>query len=373
MKNEKNLPSGNAGQETRYVVNPHLRIVYVSDDEITVKHSGRSPNSRAIRDDGGTKLLGTILRNLITPKTVEEMISVAEISEAKRQDLLDLIAYLEGEQILISPERDVVDVYLRSVLGGRQPLKTSRVAVVGNGHLGSRVAEQLVRLGVGGIELLDDRKITRPEVDVRYFALPAALIVEGSYFSENLAKHLISVGGAEVGFTIGSNMDKDALRRICSIVDCVVFASEHPGSVAFHVMNEVALELGKPWFAVSMDGSEATIGPMFVPGQSACYNEYEVQIEASCFGVKDEFLTYREAMSRGDLGSEHLSLPSYSDIAAGMTATALVRFLIGGKAFLMGRSIRYDFERLSVDTEEVLRLPRCPACAPLRPYRHSYL
>lgn len=375
MKNEQAVPSQTSGLEleAKYMVNPHLRIVYVSDDEVMVKHSARSPTSRSIRDEGGTKILGTILRALPHPKSVAELLSAGLVAEEKQNDLLELISYLESEQVLVEQGRDIIDIYLRSILNGNKPLHDQRVAVVGNGPLGSRIAEQLVLLGVGNLELMDDRTVLNQEVDARYFCLPPCLVSNGSAYAENLSKHLSTLGRVEVGVTLASSRNKDALRRICSSVNCVVFASEHPGSVAFHVMNEVALELGTPWLAVTLDGSEATIGPMFIPGQSACFNEYEIQVEASCWGVKDEFLTYREAMARGDLGAEHLSLPSYSAIAAGMAATALVRYLIGGKSFLMGRSIRYDFERLSVDTEEVLRLPRCPACAPMRPYRHSYL
>jgi bacteriocin biosynthesis cyclodehydratase domain-containing protein len=373
MKSAIPVPLAIGVHEIRYTVNPHLRIVYISDDEVKVKHSARSPTSRSIRDDGGTKILGTILRSMVTAKSANELVQAGVVGESKRADLLELISYLESEKVLIRHGEDIVEVYMRSVLGGVQPLRDVKVGVVGNGHLGSRIAEQLVRLGVRKLELMDDRCVTSAGVDSRYFSLPIELLAQGSRYAENLATHLRKLGATEVGVSLEASGNKEALRRVCAAADCVVFASEHPGAVAFHAMNEVALDLGKSWLAVTLDGSEATIGPMFIPGQSACYNEYEIQAEASCWGVKDEFLTYREAMSRGDLGSEHLSLPSYSDIAAGLAATALLRYLIGGKAFLMGRSIRYDFERLSVDTEEVLRLPRCPACAPYRPYRHSYL
>jgi hypothetical protein len=90
-------------------------------------------------------------------------------------------------------------------------------------------------------------------------------------------------------------------------------------------------------------------------------------------GVKDEYLTYKEALDDPSLGFEHLTFPAYIEVAAGMAAIAAARYLVTGKSFLVGRSLRFDFERLSVDTEEILRLPRCPACAPYRPYRHAYL
>jgi bacteriocin biosynthesis cyclodehydratase domain-containing protein len=357
--------------EDRFVVNPHLRIVYVSDDEIAVRHSGRSPTSRAICDEGGTKSIGKLLRSLKTPQSIEEI--SAGHADINEEQLRALISYLLDEQVLIKEGRDVIEVYLQSVLRGRQPLSALRVAVIGSGHLGSRIAQQMAQLGIGHLVLMDDRTVADAEIDARYFSLPRQSVTTGALYAEIVAGYLRKNSTAEVAVEFSSSRNRDALRRVLANVDCSVFASEHPGESAFHVMNEIALELRAPWMAVSLDGSEATIGPMFIPGESVCYNEYVVQAEAACYGVKDEFLTYREAMTRGDLGSQHLTLPSYSDIAAGMAATTLVRYLIGGKAFLMGRTIRYDFERLSVDTEEVLRLPRCPACAPGRSYRHIYL
>jgi bacteriocin biosynthesis cyclodehydratase domain-containing protein len=122
------------------------------------------------------------------------------------------------------------------------------------------------------------------------------------------------------------------------------------------------------------DGSEALVGPLYVPGETCCYNEFEIQHEATLVGMKDNYLLYKEALSEGRLDGSHLALPPYLNAAAALAATGVLRFLLSGKSFLVGRCTRLDFERMSVDYEEVMRLPRCPACSPRRPgHRHLFM
>ncbi|HEV7570493.1 MAG TPA: hypothetical protein VGQ21_03250 [Thermoanaerobaculia bacterium] len=55
-------------------------------------------------------------------------------------------------------------------------------------------------------------------------------------------------------------------------------------------------------------------------------------------------------MDDPSLGFEHLTFPAYLEVAAGMAAVAAARYLISGKSFLVGRSLRFDFDRLAAST-----------------------
>ena len=360
-------------QTVRYGLNPHLRIVFTSNDEILVKHSGRSPISRIIRDDGRTKLLGAVLRNIKEHGNLEALIAARAVPADKRNEAEDLIAYLVQEQVLVPAGQDVIQVFLNSILGGTQPVANAIVGLVGAGYLGSRVAEELARLAIGELHLLDERRVQKSAIDRRFFRISPERIEDDRPFADVVAEHLKTVGPTRVSLHRELRRDRAALRDLFSRCQLVILASESLDSSLLHTVNEVALETGKPWLCLHADGSEAFIGPLFIPMESACYNEYQVQHEATCVGVKDEYLTYKEALDDPSLGFEHLTFPAYLEIAAGMAAVATARYLVTGKSFLVGRSLRFDFDRLSVDTEEILRLPRCPACAPYRPYRHAYL
>lgn len=359
--------------EAQYRVNPRLRVIFTSDDEILIKHGARSPTSRIVRDDGRTRLLGTVLRGLQSHGSLAALLERRLIPADQQQSASELIEYLHQEQVLQRAGEDVVQTYLSSVVRAPSRLTDARVVQVGAGYLGSRIAEELVRLQIGELTLLDDRSMQSAELDRRFFQLPPRLVQTGRSYVGSVVEHLQQGGDTRVLGQHVSVLDKDALRAALASAHLVVVAAESMSLRLMHTVNEVALELRKPWLAVQMDGSEAFVGPLFVPGESACYNEFQLQHEASSGAVKDEYLTYKEALNSPELRFEHLSLPPFVQTACGFAATAVMRFLSTGKCFLLGRCLRIDFERLSVDTEEVLRLPRCPACSPYKPYRHTYL
>lgn len=360
-------------QAVRYAVNPHLRIVFTSNDEILVKHSGRSPISRIIRDDGRTKLLGAVLRNIKEHGNLDNLLAGGAVPIEKKAEAEELMAYLIQEQVLVPAGQDIIEVFLDSILGGSQPVSQAVVGLVGAGYLGSRVAEELARLPVGELHLLDERTVRQSAIDRRFFRVAPERVEDDRPFADVVAAHLQTVGPTRVTRHLEARRDRPALRELFSQCQLVIVASESLDSSLMHTVNEIALETGKPWLCLHIDGSEAFIGPLFLPMESACYNEYQLQHEATTVGVKDEYLTYKEALDDPSLGFEHLTFPAYLEVAAGMAAVATSRYLVTGQSFLVGRSLRFDFERLSVDTEEILRLPRCPACAPYRPYRHAYL
>jgi hypothetical protein len=55
-------------------------------------------------------------------------------------------------------------------------------------------------------------------------------------------------------------------------------------------------------------------------------------------------------------------LPVYAEIVAGYATLAVVHFLVRGASFALGRVLTLDFDRMLIDVEDVLKLPRCPVC-----------
>ena len=116
------------------------------------------------------------------------------------------------------------------------------------------------------------------------------------------------------------------------------------------------------------------IGPIYVPGDTACYNEFEIQNEA-CIARQDDYHVYKDSLAPTDEPRvTDPVLPPFLAIASGWATAAALPFMTGGKSFLLERAVHVDFERAEIDYQDVLRLPRCPACAPARPaYRHTFL
>jgi hypothetical protein len=124
MSNKANGPpqDGNG----HFARNPYLRIIHCGDDEVVVKHGSRSRFTRVIRDDGRSKLLGRILRNVSAPTNLTELRDSKVISEAELDQSAQLVNYLQQEGVLVEPSKDLVRVYLDTILGGGAALSSLR-------------------------------------------------------------------------------------------------------------------------------------------------------------------------------------------------------------------------------------------------------
>jgi thiazole/oxazole-forming peptide maturase SagC family component len=160
---------------------------------------------------------------------------------------------------------------------------------------------------------------------------------------------------------------------LCERSTFVVLAMETYSPAVLHALNESAIAHRTTWISAFFDGSEAVIGPTYVPGETCCYHEFETQSQAS-LRYKAEHLVFKEFLRDAADDTEPLVLPPYASIVAGLTATSVLHSLLRGTTFTTGRAMRINFETLSIDLQDVLRLPRCPACGGARPtYRNLFL
>lgn len=358
--------------DRRLMVNPYMRVTICGGNEVMIKHGSRSRFSQVVRDDGRTKLLGRMLKALNEPSTIRELQQREVFRPDEQPEASRLLSYLVDQQILISPEAYLPHVYLsmRYGAGGTSKLENKTVGILGCGALGSRIAHELGTFRLGGYALLDDRAAQPTD---RWFmgTAPERAAIAGA---EMVRADLERPGGAPVSVVAGAVHDPAALAELFGRVDFVVAAIEGFSPSTLHAVNRAAIAAQKPWISAYLDGSEGVVGPLYVPGETLCYSEFEIQNEAAT-GLRDDFLTHKEALlnANGDCGST-LTLSPFVSVVSGWAATAALSFLGSGQCFLVGRSLRLDFERFSVDYQELLKLPRCPACAGLRSdYRHTFL
>lgn len=357
----------------QWVLNPYLSVIVCGDDELLVKHGSRSIFSKTIQDEGRSKLLGRTVRYFKTPSSLLQFREKSEFTDVEMESVSTLMEYLVREDVLVDPATDTSQIYIDAFLGRSGALDKVAVGIIGCAYLGSRIAIELSQLDIGRMVLVDDRICPRDAVASGLHRAPMPTTA-GRPFVQSLAEHLTRLGYPRIEAHESSSTDVEAIRKLAATTDVLIVALESSSPAAFHKINEVMLEENKPWLAVCFDGSEALIGPVFVPGETCCYNEFEIQHEAATGALRGEVLLYREALDDEAAKSPaHLIFSPYAAIASGFAVIGLVRFLVTGKTFLVGRCIRVDFERLSVDSENILRLPRCPACHASRPYRHLFL
>lgn len=356
------------------VLNPHLRIVQCGNDELLVKHGFRSRFSTLLRDDGRTGLLAVVLRAFREPSTLADLECSGTVPESRRTDASSLVEQLVSQQVLIQPTDYLPQVYLSMRFGaaGVAALEPSAVGLVGCGHLGSRIARELAGVRVDRMILLDDR-VARRE-DAAYFDCANRLAKPGTAFVEVTTHSLNEIGYTSASSVLGPMHDDAGLASVFDQCGFVLVALERFSPSVLHAANRAAIAAGRPWMSVYFDGSEAVIGPLYVPGDTACYNEFEIQNEA-CIARQDDYHVYKESLTPPDDSRvPDPVLPPFLAVAGGWAAAAAIPFLAGRKSFLLERAVHVDFERAAIDIQNVLRLPRCPACAPARPgHRHTFL
>lgn len=363
--------------DERVVINPHAHVIHCGDDELLVKHGSRSLYSEVIVDEKRTRLIGKVVRELAQPGSVNELVARNAIDGSEAEMAMELVDYLRDRGVLVDPAADIAHVYLDTMLGDPGPasarVRETSLGLVGAGPLGARIARTFAHLHPKKIVALDDRAVSDRQGLSGYLDLAPNAVRAGSRFAECLVDHFSSDGYKELTRIAGDATDGAALGGLFEQTDFVVAAWESPSPNLFHAVNEAAIATETPWLAVFLDGSVATVGPLFVPGETGCYYEFEIETESAVL-MKDEYMLYKEHLRETTAGDLALALPPYLDVAAGFAATAALRFLATGASFATNRALRVDFERLAVDYQEVLRFPRCPACAAQRPsYRHLFL
>lgn len=358
-----------------YVVNPSLKVVFSGEDEVLVLHGIRSDFQRIVNDEGKTQILGRVLRNMQTPASLIDIVLQGIIPEAEIDAAQDLIDYLVKENILVDPEKSLASLYLQTLNGAVSPLSERTVGIIGAGPLGTRLAEELSRMDIGSLRLLDDRTVDNPDFEKRQSNIAPSLLTENTPYVACLRDHLVQRGyEGNIDTYLVSTQDEATLRRFIGESDFVIAASEVFKSSFFHAIDMAAIDTGTPWISIFLDGSEACIGPVYVPGDTCSYNEFEIQREASLSVSHTDYYTYKEAMNASGIGTNFFSLPAHLSATSGFAASAVASFIGYGESYLIGRCFRLNFEKPYVDFEEILKLPRSPSTAATRQgYRHTFM
>ena len=357
-----------------FVLNPSLKFIFCGEDEILVLHGMRSKFNQTIRDEGKTNLLGRVLRRLMSPASLEDLQEQKVIEKEELEDVEELLTTLVSQGLISAANESSIVSYLNAIVGKNQAFENICIGIIGAGYLGSRVAEELAKIGVGQMHILDNRQVENVAIDQAQFNLPPAYIEKGQPYVECLESHLSNIGFDRLEAVIEPYHNQDALKIIFDTSNFIIATSEVFSSHLFHTVDLAALSAEKPWMSAFMDGSEACIGPIYVPGETCCYNEFEIQSEATLSIQRSEYYTYKEEMSKNGLYSHQFAFPPYASIAAGFVAGTTSSFLLSGKSSLIGRCFRINFEKPYVDYEEILKLPRSPTSVDMRNgYRHMFL
>jgi bacteriocin biosynthesis cyclodehydratase domain-containing protein len=140
--------------------------------------------------------------------------------------------------------------------------------------------------------------------------------------------------------------------------DALVVAAPAPEEVReLPAWNAEALADGVPWLQViPFDGRLAVVGPLFLPGETCCYECYRAR-RASNSGYEDDYLA---------LDATPVAAPQEAAVravVAGVAAALATRRLALEDPHAAGVLYAVEYtDKLSLSSHRVLRVPRCPAC-----------
>lgn len=115
---------------------------------------------------------------------------------------------------------------------------------------------------------------------------------------------------------------------------------------------------GRKWMLVAPhEGKAAFVGPIFVPGETACYECCLLRRESNAKFAKEPYISAAHA-------TRFPQAPFTASMIATVAAYSIYQHLVADSPWPVGRIHSLEFRwDLGIEAHNVLRVPRCPVCS----------
>lgn len=124
-------------------------------------------------------------------------------------------------------------------------------------------------------------------------------------------------------------------------------------------VNKAALQEARPWLLVRTGGPQLWLGPLFIPGETGCWQCLSSRIKRN--RPTHTFVAAKRGLSTPPLTASGC-LPTTRAAVYQMAATAAAQFLAGAPGTCAGKVLSLDWASWTPQTHRLLRHPHCPAC-----------
>ncbi|HEX2295258.1 MAG TPA: TOMM precursor leader peptide-binding protein [Actinomycetota bacterium] len=239
-------------------------------------------------------------------------------------------------------------------------LGAARVGVVGLEAHGAHLAVALARSGVGAVVLADPY----PLEEANLCLVPPGAATSVGARRDEVVRAMVADAPGKAEAVAAERIDRDVIADLVAGCDAVAVCFDKSFSSASVWANEAGLATGTPVVYAHISGVRALVGPLVVPGQTACYMCWRMRALA-CEDDFEQAMSYEQfldAERRPRLHSRSV-LPFLAEYAAAATASALTKHLLGlGPTALTGRVNEFDGIELTSHLHDVLERSDCPAC-----------
>lgn len=124
--------------------------------------------------------------------------------------------------------------------------------------------------------------------------------------------------------------------------------------------NQKALAKNHSWMLVKPIGTEISIGSLFIPGKTGCWECLRHRLQGK---RKAETYFRQRTKTTIPIATSIASLPSTQQIAFGIAATEIVKWLVlGANKLLEGNIVTVNALTLEKYSHRLIHRPQCPAC-----------
>ena len=157
--------------------------------------------------------------------------------------------------------------------------------------------------------------------------------------------------------------------QISEVGDLTIILTDDYLQLELEKFNAEALQTQKPWMLVKPVGAVVWVGPLFIPGQTGCWQclaqrlQGNREVETAVGQQKGIAAPFPISLSM---------LPTHLQIALNLAATEVAKWIVQGKhPQLEGKLITLDLISLSMQHHVLVKRPQCPACGNPAPADYS--
>ncbi|MEO0460042.1 MAG: ThiF family adenylyltransferase [Myxococcota bacterium] len=241
-----------------------------------------------------------------------EKVGVVQIADAEAGAVPEHLDRVRSHYSRFGPRQSLGDVAVKR-------LQRAHVLCVGVGGLGSWTAQHLALSGVGRLTVLDGDRVERSNLGRIWI-----------YGAESVGLAKVDVTAEEIGkrsatevYTQNAYIESydDALRAVSSDdFDLVVLTADKPAWLIAGWFARACAVRATPL----LRGNSTFLGPMFVPGETACPQCAWPSVGNSLAGARDVVSLYRDSLQQGQNSGV---LSSHIATSASLLATEALNFL----------------------------------------------
>jgi bacteriocin biosynthesis cyclodehydratase domain-containing protein len=238
-------------------------------------------------------------------------------------------------------------------------LGEARVAILGLGGLGGRVAWELACCGIGELALIDGDRVELSNLN-RQIQFTEADI--GMPKAEATAARLRAFNSRiRVEATAGRLESQAELADFIAAADVVVAAADWPAHEMEAWCNAACFELGIPYIAMAQFPPKVRVGPLFVPGLTGCHECQQIAWRRD-YPLFDQVIDQQRGQP-----SPAATLGPSSGLIGAQVGMDLMHFLTGlVEPASLNAACMYDLRTMEVERVPIVPESQCPICSHLR-------